>query len=143
MATRATSFVYDVETAVTFQPDHYSETAGLGLYYDANNWFYARLYKSESLGTTTTGRVFSWAGVWNTSSTRFPRATLVRTYTTSAVQQFSYRRNANEEWTVLVADIDVAYLSDEGVNGEPGEIGGFTGLFNFIGSVDAHPRQLC
>lgn len=33
------------------------------------------------------------------------------------------------------------YLSDEGVNGEKGEIGGFTGLFNFIASVDAYQRQ--
>ncbi len=27
------------------------------------------------------------------------------------------------------------------VNGMPGEIGGFTGLFNFIGAVDAHQHQ--
>ena len=37
--------------------------------------------------------------------------------------------------------MDVCYLSDEGVNGEPGEIGGFTALFNFIGSVDAHQHD--
>ena len=37
--------------------------------------------------------------------------------------------------------IDVTYLSDEGVNGESGEIGGFTGLFNFIGTVDAHQHD--
>ena len=35
----------------------------------------------------------------------------------------------------------MSYLSDEGVNGEVGEIGGFTGLFNFIGAVDAHQRK--
>ena len=36
---------------------------------------------------------------------------------------------------------DQCYLSDEGVNGEPGEIGGFTGLFNFIGAIDAHQHD--
>ncbi|MGO2940363.1 MAG: hypothetical protein ACTIDA_07565 [Pseudolactococcus laudensis] len=46
-----------------------------------------------------------------------------------------------EEWLTLEKNIDVTYLSDEGVNGEPGEIGGFTALFNFIGSVDAHQRD--
>ena len=41
----------------------------------------------------------------------------------------------------MLQDLSVAYLSDEGVNGMPGEIGGFTGLFNFIGAVDAHQHQ--
>ena len=50
-----------------------------------------------------------------------------------------YRQD--EEWELFVEGIDVSYLSDEGVNGEPGEIGGFTALFNFIGSVDAHQRD--
>lgn len=145
MATRATSFVYDVETAVTFQPDHYSETAGLGLYYDANNWFYARLYKSESLGTTTLSVLQAKLGerveyVFN--KVPMPEGHVeLRMHYDFGRATISYRRNANEEWTVLVADIDVAYLSDEGVNGEPGEIGGFTGLFNFIGSVDAHQHD--
>ncbi len=46
-----------------------------------------------------------------------------------------------EEWQLVMEKIDVTYLSDEGVNGESGEIGGFTGLFNFIGTVDAHQHD--
>ncbi len=47
MATRATSFTYEVETLLEFQPNHYSQTAGLGLYYDSNNWLYAHVTYSE------------------------------------------------------------------------------------------------
>ena len=52
-----------------------------------------------------------------------------------------YRLNDSEEWKPLAPKIDVKYLSDEGVNGELGEIGGFTALFNFIGSVDAYQHN--
>ncbi|MGO2940362.1 MAG: hypothetical protein ACTIDA_07560 [Pseudolactococcus laudensis] len=52
MATRATSFDYEVETKVEFHPNHYSETAGTGLYYDANNWLYLYLTYSEEDGST-------------------------------------------------------------------------------------------
>ena len=52
-----------------------------------------------------------------------------------------YRLNENDGWQQLGGQYDLAYLSDEGVNGEPGEIGGFTGLFNFIGAVDAYQHQ--
>ncbi len=49
MATRATSFDYEVETKVEFHPNHYSETAGTGLYYDANNWLYLYLTYSKKM----------------------------------------------------------------------------------------------
>jgi xylan 1,4-beta-xylosidase len=53
VATRATSLNFEVATELSFNPDHYSENAGLGLYYDSNNWFFVRMYYSESLKTTT------------------------------------------------------------------------------------------
>ena len=53
----------------------------------------------------------------------------------------AYRFTSQDEWQQLGGLYDLAYLSDEGVNGEPGEIGGFTGLFNFIGAVDAYQHQ--
>lgn len=48
MATRATSFNYSVTTQLTFKPTHYSQTAGLGLYYDSNNWVYLHLTQAEN-----------------------------------------------------------------------------------------------
>lgn len=49
MATRATSFSYEFETELSFEPTHYSQTAGFGLYYDNNNWIYcAVIYIEET-----------------------------------------------------------------------------------------------
>lgn len=55
--------------------------------------------------------------------------------------QAFYRLDEDVEWQAIADACDVSYLSDEGVNGEPGEIGGFTALFNFIGSVDAYQHD--
>lgn len=144
VATRATSFDFEVSTAVEFHPDHYSESAGLGLYYDAANWVVARLYHSEAQGGTALGVLQARLGeriqhvhtevplpdgrVELTVHYRWGRADLL------------YRTDADGAWQELLVDLDVAYLSDEGVNGSPGEIGGFTGLFAFLGAVDAHQR---
>ncbi|MBB5337588.1 hypothetical protein [Pectinatus brassicae] len=36
-------FMYKFARIVSFYPDHYSKTAGLGLYYDGDNWVYIHL----------------------------------------------------------------------------------------------------
>ena len=41
------SFLYEIDTKVIFNPNHYSETAGVGLYYDSNNWVYLHITYSE------------------------------------------------------------------------------------------------
>lgn len=144
MATRATSLHYEVQTRVEFHPDHYSETAGLGLYYDSNNWLYVHLTHSESEGTV----------LYVLQAKLGERIELVHNYIpvpeetaelkliyNAGIASILYRFGDNGDWQAFVENIDVLYLSDEGVNGEPGEIGGFTGLFNFIGSVDAHQHD--
>ncbi|MEK3796298.1 family 43 glycosylhydrolase [Paenibacillus sp. FSL R7-0204] len=144
MATRATSLHYEVQTKVEFHPDHYSETAGMGLYYDSNNWLYVHLTHSESEGTV----------LYVLQAKLGERIELVHHYIPvpddtaelkiiyhSGIASILYRFGDNGEWQAFVENIDALYLSDEGVNGEPGEIGGFTGLFNFIGSVDAHQHD--
>lgn len=142
MATRATALHYEVQTKVIFQPDHYSETAGVGLYYDANNWLYLHLTYSEKRGTILTvlqaklGERIEYRN--HCLSVKNDEIELKILYNHGSAD-LMYRQA--DEWVPFVTDIDVAYLSDEGVNGMPGEIGGFTGLFNFIGSVDAHQRD--
>lgn len=144
MATRATSLHYEVQTKVEFHPDHYSETAGMGLYYDSNNWLYVHLTHSESEGTV----------LYVLQAKLGERIELVHNYIpvpedtaelkliyNAGIASILYRFGDNGDWRAFVENIDVLYLSDEGVNGEPGEIGGFTGLFNFIGSVDAHQHD--
>ena len=145
MATRATSFAYDVRTHVEFHPDHYSESAGLGLYYDSNNWIYARLFHSEEQGGTRLGILQAELGSrkeFAHDERELPEGIVeLRIRYTMGVADFLYRLPPDSEWSPLLVGVDVAYLSDEGVNGEPGEIGGFTGLFNFIAAVDSHQRD--
>ncbi|MEN1985647.1 family 43 glycosylhydrolase [Paenibacillus hubeiensis] len=145
MATRATSFHYEFQTRIEFLPDHYSETAGMGLYYDSNNWIYAHLTYSESSNGTVLSLLQANLGkrkelVQQTIPVLDNVVDLKVIYKSGMVDIF-YRLKINQEWQLLKNDINAMYLSDEGVNGEPGEIGGFTGLFNFIGSVDAHQHD--
>lgn len=145
MATRATSFDYTVQAQVEFHPDHYSESAGLGVYYDSNNWLFARLFHSEAHRTTVLGILQATHGSrreLDHSDIGVPQGAVeLRLDYRLGTAAIHYRRSGESEWAVLADGLDVAYLSDEGVNGEPGEIGGFTGLFNFIGCVDAHQRD--
>jgi hypothetical protein len=143
MATRATSFSYALETHVEFHPEHYSETAGVGLYYDANNWVYLCLtYSEEYRSTILTVLQAKLGHKIEYPYQRVPvpggSAALKIVYESGCTSAY-YRTDS--DWTLLIDGLDVLYLSDEGVNGEPGEIGGFTGLFNFIGAVDACQRK--
>jgi xylan 1,4-beta-xylosidase len=145
MATRATSFKYELKTHVQFHADHYSETAGMGLYYDSNNWLYVHLtYSERAEGMILTvlqaklGERMEY--VHHQVLVTEQQAELKLVYN-EGFADISYRFEEQMEWQALLKKIDVSYLSDEGVNGEPGEIGGFTGLFNFIGSVDAHQHD--
>ncbi|MDO1605168.1 family 43 glycosylhydrolase [Lactobacillus sp. YT155] len=145
MATRATSFDYSIETKVTCNPNHYSEAAGIGLYYDSNNWLYARLCLDDNeekvvlrilqakLGDRTDD-IFNEVEVPNNT------AELKIEYLMGNATVW-YKLDTDNNWQQLGTSIDVSYLSDEGVNGEPGEIGGFTALFNFLGTIDAHQHD--
>lgn len=145
LASRATSFNYTVETEAAFNPDHYSETAGLGLYYDSNNWLYLTINYEEESHQSYLTIVQAKLGERITYDQHrvpvvFADPTNLKIKYNNGFATLMYKFN-DSEWQVLQADIDVKYLSDEGVNGAPGEIGGFTGLFNFIGAVDAHQHN--
>lgn len=145
MATKATSFLYEIDTKVIFNPDHYSETAGVGLYYDSNNWVYLHITYSE----ITKGPVLSvlQAKLGERKEIfqpiiEVPSGTVeLKIIYNMGFAEMYFRLVDQEEWQLVMEKIDVTYLSDEGVNGESGEIGGFTGLFNFIGTVDAHQHD--
>lgn len=145
MATRATSFAYEIQAELSFKPDHYSETAGIGLYYDSNNWLYAYI----GLDDREENLVISilQAKLGQRISYDFDKIQILREHLELKVvydygmAKVFYRLDSQEAWENIGGIIDVRYLSDEGVNGEPGEIGGFTGLFNFMGCVDAHQHD--
>ncbi|GAB2028081.1 family 43 glycosylhydrolase [Lactovum odontotermitis] len=145
LATRATSMNYSVATKLEFKPGHYSETAGLGLYYDSNNWLYLHLTYSEENRNTILTILQAKLG----QRIEFPYQKIsipeddvkLKIIYKDGFVNLQYQREQDSDWMTFLENVDVTYLSDEGVNGEEGEIGGFTGLFNFIGSVDAHQRD--
>lgn len=145
LATRATSFRYTVQAKLSFAPDHYSESAGIGLYYDSNNWLYAHIARDDKEKHLTLALLQAKLGeriAYDFDRLRIPSAPLeLKIFYDCGTAEIFYRLAEKEAWQALGGSIDVRYLSDEGVNGEPGEIGGFTGLFNFIGSVDAHQHD--
>lgn len=143
MATRATSFEFTSETEVEFKPEHYAQSAGLGLYYDSNNWLYLNLTYDEVADATVVKGLQAKLGErieYDELKVIAPKnyAKLKIEYKNGLVNLYCA---VNHDWELLIENIDVTYLSDEGVNGEPGEIGGFTGLFNFIGSVDSYQKN--
>ncbi|AEB07796.1 Xylan 1,4-beta-xylosidase [Coriobacterium glomerans PW2] len=145
MATRATSFIYEVETMLEFQPRHYSQTAGLGLYYDSNNWLYTHLTYLEEKNcpylTIMQAKLGQRIEYVNTRILVPGGHVILKIKYDHGAAAIFYRLSAQEQWQSLGQELAVEYLSDEGVNGIPGEIGGFTGLFSFIGAVDAFQHQ--
>lgn len=145
MATRATSLNYTSQTKISFSPTHYSQTAGLGLYYDSNNWVYARLCQADN-GEGVVLRILQ-AKLGERKDDIFHEVAVPKNSAEIQIQYangfaiINYRLAETDEWKQLGDSLDVTYLSDEGVNGAPGEVGGFTALFNFIGAVDAHQHD--
>lgn len=145
MATRATSFAYEIQAELSFKPDHYSETAGIGLYYDSNNWLYAYIGlddREENLVLSILQAKLGQRISYDFDKIQISREHLeLKVVYDYGMAKVCYRLDSKEAWENIGGTIDVRYLSDEGVNGEPGEIGGFTGLFNFMGCVDAHQHD--
>ena len=115
------------------------------MYYDSNNWIYLHLVYSEEHKLTMLTILKANLGE---RTEYFDHKVKVDTGVielkidyTDGFARFSYRLKIEDSWSVLVENVDVSYLSDEGVNGVEGEIGGFTGLYNFIGSVDSHQHD--
>ncbi|TYG34868.1 glycoside hydrolase family 43 protein [Lonepinella koalarum] len=144
LATRATSHHYFIETKLLFDPTHYSQSAGVGLYYDSNNWIFARLTTSYDETRTVLRLIKATLGEKEDfiyGEVEIPQKELaLRLHYHYGKASIEYSV-LNNPWKILAENIDVSYLSDEGVNGEPGEIGGFTGLFNFIGAVDTYQHD--
>ncbi|MCM0582671.1 family 43 glycosylhydrolase [Weissella diestrammenae] len=136
----ATAFDFTMETEVAFQPTHYSQSAGMLMYYDAQNWLYARLYFSESLQSIALGILQAKNGErieYVHDRVAIPNGQVkLRFATENGHTSIGYA--VADHWQLLASTIDTSYLSDEGVGGSEGEIGGFTGLLCGLGAVDAY-----
>lgn len=113
MATRATSFLYEIDTKVIFNPNHYSETAGVGLYYDSNNWVYLHITYSE----ITKGPVLSvlQAKLGERKEIfqpiiEVPSGTVeLKIIYNMGFSEMYFRLVDQEEWQLVMEKIDVTY----------------------------------
>ncbi|WP_242495445.1 hypothetical protein [Salinicola tamaricis] len=64
LARRLSHFELEVETRLSFDPEHFQQMAGLILYYDAKDYVYLRVTREETLGRCL-GIVVSRHGVYD------------------------------------------------------------------------------
>lgn len=138
MATAVTSFHETATTSVKFKPVHFSQSAGLVLYYDNHNWLFERLSYDEINDQTVLDVVQAKNGErTELEPVKIPVASSaaeLRVTTNNDQAQFTWRENVNAKWAPVGQPVDISYLSDE-------DIDGFTGLMVGIGTWDAYRRE--
>lgn len=138
MATAVTSFHEVATTSVKFKPIHFSQAAGLVLYYDNHNWLFERLSYDEINNQTVLDVVQAKNGErTELEPVKIPVASSaaeLRVTTDNDQAQFAWRENVDADWTPVGRPVDISYLSDE-------DIDGFTGLMVGIGAWDAYRRE--
>ncbi|WP_288572440.1 glycoside hydrolase family 43 protein [uncultured Weissella sp.] len=138
LASRIDSFKSSISTLVEFNPTHYSQSAGLTLYYDNSNRLFARVYFSETFNSPALAIMKGEKG--NKDEFILDRVALpggkaeIKAITNYDTAQFYYRLSSKESWNTLGSPIDISFMSDE-------QTGGFTGLMGGIGSWDSYRRQ--
>lgn len=138
LAARVQSLSCTIETSVAFHPIHFSQSAGLCLYYDNQNFLFLRVYASESLGCTALGILSGRRGSKHEQileRTPLPSGdACLRAVLRSGFAQFQWRSVRGGQWTDIGERQDIAFLSDEAANN-------FTGLMAGIGTWDAYRRE--
>ncbi|SHI57052.1 xylan 1,4-beta-xylosidase [Tessaracoccus bendigoensis DSM 12906] len=136
LATRLRAFSAVATTKVDFQPDHFSQTAGLTLFYDNRNFSYLRITWDEVCQSRMLGVVHLRTG----QKTEFPLAEIaiddgevtLRADIRLGGLQFSAKLGG--QWVRIGPELDVTGLSDD-------VIGGFTGTFVGIACSDGLSRS--
>lgn len=119
LATRATSFSYQLQTKLDFEPVHYSQTAGAGLYYDSNNWIYAYVGLNDKEDQRIISILQAKLGqriAFDFDTVPIPDGAVPELrwqYHYGRARAF-YRLEDGAEWTPIADAVDVSYLSDEG-----------------------------
>ena len=138
VATRLRSFDAEATTTVSFDPTHFSQSAGLAVYYNNRNYAYLRVTWNEDLQSRTLGLVVSHDAVKH----EFPLeeralhdgAVHLRARISGGQLQFAARPDRGT-WAENFPVVDITHLSDESA-------GGFTGTFVGMVAVDGLTRAL-
>jgi xylan 1,4-beta-xylosidase len=129
IAARQRTFVSRASTVVDFEPTHFSQSAGLVVYYNALNWIQLRVYLSETLGGRAIAIMEARDGVKT-------ERMLDRQHVTAGavrldalldhdVVQFSWGQDG-EALNDIGPRLDISYLSDEVTRGFTGTFVGIT-----------------
>lgn len=140
LAARVDSFVFDAETKLDFKPIHFSQSAGLMLYYDNNNWLFLRKSINDETGQNFIDILQAKQG----KRTDLQRVKLTLPVDQTAVAfkchvdhqtaQFSYRLSDDQSWQNLGPALDITFMSDEAIDG-------FTAMMVGIGAWDAFRHE--
>lgn len=139
IARRIHSFECDVSTLMNFEPKRTRQSAGLVAYYSAINFYYLRVYNSESLGGKTLGIMVSDLGVkkeLKEARVRIPDdlSVYLKFTITGRALQFYYSLD-NINWKIVGPELDASILSDE-YGGQK-----FTGTFAGVFCQDLYTKS--
>ena len=127
------------ETQVRIEPTHFSQSAGLTVFYDDKNFAYLRLYRSESLRSNALGIVLVENGIkqelLGDRAVTDSDAVVLQLRLHHGRLQFGWRTPGEENFHDIGPPIDASYLSDETTRG-------FTGTVVGITCVDSYRREL-
>jgi xylan 1,4-beta-xylosidase len=129
VATRLQAFRATATTQVEFLPEHFSHAAGLTVFYDDRNWFYLRIYLSESIGGRALGVLEAEDGSRREhlrDRVAIPDGPIVlRADIDHGSLQFSWHRPADAP-TPIGNVLDASRLADEPLRGFTGTMVGIT-----------------
>lgn len=139
VATRLRGFVATAETVLEFEPTHFSQAAGLTVFYDHLNFLFARVSYSEVWQSQTIALVRARSQLAvdevlvempiSSGGVRL-RAALV-----DGQARFQWRSGDEaQSWRSLGESVDTTFMSDEAIHG-------FTGQFVGVAVVDAVARR--
>ena len=145
VARRQEHLGFRAETAVTFTPRNFQQTAGLVHYYNRHKFHYLAVTWHEDLGRVLT--ILSCPGDWPHGKLEFPLDKPVALPADGPVElamdvdgadlQF-YWRMPGKDWQAVGPVLDASVISDEGGRGEHASFtGAFTGMAAFDTSGSA------
>ena len=138
LATQLQDFTAAVTTHVTIDPQHFSQSAGLVVFYDNENFAYLRVYRSESLASNAIGIVLV-RGL-SKQELLLDRVTIdsdeatLRARIEDGSLQFSWQ-STDGTFQPVGPLIDATYMSDETARG-------FTGTMIGLACVDSYRKDL-
>ena len=131
IARRIQSFNCEASTTMSFSPENIHQSAGLVVYYSAINFYYLRVYNSESLGGKTLGIMLSDLGnkqELKESRVRLPENASIALRVTIVHKKLQFWYSFDKkEWIKVGGVLNTTILSDE--YGGQKFTGTFVGIF--------------